>query len=211
MTHLYLIRHAETQGTGRYHGQRSDPTLSDIGRSQALALAKRLAEEGFLAIYTSPLERTRQTAEAIAKHHSCPIETLDDLSEMDFGRWDGLSYEEINTLDAESYGKWLDDPLNFSPPGGEDLNRFHGRIKGAFDSIIARHSEGSVAAVSHGGAIRVMLCEALGLPMTSFWCFRVEQASITVLEVVEPRTFFLDLHNDRCHLRSPDHKGNERD
>ena len=185
MTKIFLIRHAEAEGSGRYLGRRSDPPLSERGRAQAKALAGQLAGEPLAAIYSSPLRRALETARAIAAPHRLPVETVADLVEMDFGLWDGLSYQEIEARDPEQLARWLANPLAVAPPEGESLAEMSQRVINAFEATVARHPEKTVTIVTHGGPARVILCQVLGVPLAAHWRLHQDLASISRLELGE--------------------------
>ena len=195
---LILIRHAESEMSGRYLG-RTDPPLSDRGRAQAQALARRLAGERLVALYSSPLKRALDTAQAIAAPHGLEVSRVADLAELDFGAWDGLSYGEIERRDAERLARWLGDPATIHPPGGETLAHMSRRVVAATQAIVAAHPHGTVALVSHGGPIRALVGHALGLPLEAHWRLQQDVAAITRLDWYE-REAVLSLLNDTCHL-----------
>jgi broad specificity phosphatase PhoE len=201
MTRFYLLRHAQAQKPHCYHGRRSDPDLSEIGQAQADALGQRLAEVGFRVIYSSPLGRARQTAAAVVKHQQCAVETMEDLAEIDFGLWDGLTYKEITSRDAGGYSRWIVDPSGFTTPEGESLGTFFQRVRAAFEQIRTHHTEGDVAVVSHGGPIRSILCSYLGLGKSGFWSLEVDLASFSILGHNEVGRCVLSRLNDTCHLQ----------
>ena len=200
MTEVILIRHAESEGAGHYLGRRSDPPLSERGRAQAEVLARRLAGDPLAAIYSSPLRRTLETARVVATPHRLPVETVADLAEMDFGLWDGLSYQEIEAREPEQLAHWLANPLAVAPAQGESLTEMGWRVIGAFEAIAARHPAETVAIVTHGGPARVILCRGLGLPLAAHWRLHQDLACVSRLELDEDGVFTLSLLNDTCHL-----------
>jgi alpha-ribazole phosphatase len=195
-----LVRHAEAEIKDRYIGSRSDPPLSEHGKDQAAALARRLSEMPFSTIYSSPLQRARETARALLEHHACPLEITPSLTEMDFGRWDGMGYQEINAQDPELFRKWIEDPTRNTPPDGESFSEFTERIRLAFRVIVGRHPESTVCIVSHGGPVRVILCDALGIQPEGIWSFQMDLAAFSLLDRSEGGRFVLRQHNDTCHL-----------
>jgi len=199
VTQLILIRHGESEMGGRYLG-RTDPPLSDRGRAQAAALARRLAEEPLSALTSSPQRRALDTAKAIAAPKGLEVSVKADLAELDFGTWDGLSYEEIERSDQERFARWLADPVTECPPGGETLAHMSQRVVAAAQVIVARHPQGKTAIVSHGGPIRALVCHALGLPLESQFRIGQDIAALTRLDWYETEVV-LSVLNDTCHLR----------
>lgn len=196
---LILIRHAESEMSGRYLGH-TDPPLSDRGQAQATALAHRLAGERLSALYASPLQRALDTAQTIAAPHRLEVKVVAALAELDFGDWDGLSYEEIEHRDPEQLARWLADPMAIHPPGGETLAHMSHRTVAAVQAIVTRHPQGAVAIISHGGPIRALVCHALELSPEVHWRIGQDLAAISRLDWYE-NTVILSLLNDTGHLR----------
>jgi alpha-ribazole phosphatase len=201
MTRLLLARHGETawNTSRRYQGQ-TDIPLNEGGRRQAKALAQRLSGEKIDAIYTSDLQRARETAEAIAAFHELPVRADPRLREIAFGDWEGLTSEEIQGRDAESLTAWHDDPLHASPPGGEMLHQVARRAGAALAEITAGHPDRTVLIVAHGGILRVLLCLALEISPTAYGRFRFGLASLSEVDIYETGATLNNL-NDSTHLR----------
>ena len=174
-TRIVLVRHAETEeaARGRCYG-RLDIPLSPRGLLQAQALADVLAGLPFAALYSSPLARALDTARPIAAAQALAPIVLDALAELDFGEVDGLTYDEIEAERPELFRAWMDDPARVRFPGGESLADLRARVLPALEPIRARHDREAVAVVAHGGVIRVVLAEALGLADGAL--FRLDQA-----------------------------------
>src|SRR5205809_1423352 len=117
---IFLVRHAATDWNRerRYQGW-SDTPLSVEGRVQADAVARALAEPPLAAVYSSPLERARETAAAIAKPHRLTVQEKAAFKEMGYGRWEGLTLAEARGVDPGLYEVWMDTPHLATPPGGE--------------------------------------------------------------------------------------------
>lgn len=180
---LLLARHGETgaQYSGRYIGS-TDLPLSEIGKEQARRLADVLPTTGLSRCLCSPMRRTRETAQLALDGRECPIEMLDVLREIDFGRWEGLSFPEIVVRDQRLVTEWQQDPLAFHFPGGEQTGDFRQRIEAGLQGIISL-SDDSVLVVCHGGVIRAMLCSLLGISFTHYLSFAIAPAALTVIEV----------------------------
>jgi broad specificity phosphatase PhoE len=144
MTTLLLARHGETDWNreGRWQGW-ADPPLNDTGRAQARLLAEQLRETPFDAVYSSDLERARETAEILAAPHGVPVVLDRDLREIDVGSWSGLTREEI----AERFP-------DGSRPDGETHEQQAARVRAAVTRIAREHPGGRVLVVGHGGTIR---------------------------------------------------------
>ena len=200
-TTLLLIRHGQTDANvaGIWQGATDDP-LNAIGQAQALAVAARLASDGrqIDAIYSSPLGRTRQTAEAIAQalNHRQPLQIDPGLGEYDLGEWEGLSYEVLRH-EKRLWERMAADP-HWAPSGGESAVQFVTRTLRTLQGIATRHPGQTVVVVGHGGAIATalaMLLEGAGDRWTSY---QMDNCAITELTFdPQPR---LVRFNDVKHL-----------
>jgi broad specificity phosphatase PhoE len=197
---LLLVRHAETAWNRerRYQG-RTDTPLSDAGRAQAEAVARALAPAGLAAVYSSPLERARDTAAAIARPHALAVQMDEAFMETAFGRWEGLTLDEARALDPAFYEKWLDAPDAVTPPGGEPLAELKARALGGLEALRGRHEEGTVCLVTHAMVARVLILEALALPLDRIWSVAVSSTGISELEF-RPDWTALHRMNTRMHL-----------
>jgi probable phosphoglycerate mutase len=158
-----MLRHGETSGNSsvRFHGA-ADVPLSEAGRAQVREAARWLRQECFDLVVASPLRRSWEAAALLAG--GAPIRIEDGLREIDFGRWEGLSAEEIERLDPVLYREWRAKAPGFEYPGGERRARFRARVLRAFDRIEASGAEG-VLLVGHKGVIRTIAEHLLGSPL----------------------------------------------
>ena len=180
---LTLVRHAETDWNReqRYQGG-SDTALSETGRAQAEAAGRLLAREPLAAVWASPLRRARETAEAIARPHGLPVETHPGFREMGFGVWEGLTGDEVRARFPEAYRGWREDPGQATWPGAEPLVEVRARAVAALAELRARYDGRRVCLVAHGITKRVLILEALGLPLDRLWSFHVSYSGISELE-----------------------------
>ena len=190
-TTIYLIRHGETEGAEacRYKGH-IDVPLSANGIEHIRKLSSFLSgkvgklESGKVTtIYASGLSRAVKTAEIIAEPFGLKPIIVDELKERNFGEWEGMSFDEIGSKWPDAFKAWADDPLRFSPMGGESTIALRDRVMPAFSKIIAAHEGEAIAVVSHGGVTRIILCEMLGIPLENI--FRIEQdfGAMNVIEM----------------------------
>ena len=179
---LLLARHGETgdQYAGRYIGA-TDLPLSVTGREQARRL-RTVLPTGICRCLCSPMLRARQTAELALAGNDCRVEILDALREVDFGRWEGLSFAEIVSQDEGLVADWQRDGLAFQFPGGEHTRSFWQRVQAAL-VLITELPEVEVLVICHGGVIRAMICSLLGLSFEHYLLFAVQPAALTVFEV----------------------------
>lgn len=202
-TRIYLVRHGETawNASGKFQGH-SDVPLSDRGKEQAKAIAQRLALESIDSIYCSDLSRASETADIIAQPHNLKVTSLAELREINFGKWEGLTFDEISEKYGELSTNWWTRPLTTQIPSGERLQEVVKRCSKAINSIVTSHSGETVVVVAHGGIIRLIVGIALGLDLNSCWKLRIDNVSLTILEYYGLDKVILVLHNDNCHLTS---------
>ena len=166
--------------TRRFIGHLDVP-LSPLGEDQVAALAARLRDVTFDAIYCSDLQRTRRTAEILAAPHRLTPVSEPALREFAMGRWDGLTADEIRELDRGAFDAWMGDVGRFQFPDGESLPDLEARAWPAFETIVTRHAGGTVAVVAHGGSNRAILCRALGLGPERLLALGQDYAALSVL------------------------------
>lgn len=181
---LFLIRHGETEynKTFRFLG-RTDVGLSEKGIEQARRLAGDLSSENITAIYTSDMLRARQTAEIIAEPHGATVTALSDLREIDFGRWEGLTYDEIMALEKDYFSVWIENPFDNDIPEGESWAAFKARLLSAVGLIIDSASDGKAVIVSHGGPIRFLVTHLNNHEEEHFKNFWPQPGSLTILNI----------------------------
>ena len=195
---LWLVRHGEStwNQARRFQGAR-DAELSPRGHEQAQVLAERLTGAGLEAIFTSPLARARDTATACAARLGLEPIPMDGLREIGLGDWEGLPVETVVERYGDHYWRWLTAPADHPPPGGEPMADLQRRVASAIGAIHARHPRGRVLVVTHGGAIASYLCRCLGLALNAVWRLRIDNTSVTRVELPGGRLASL---NDTGHL-----------
>jgi alpha-ribazole phosphatase/probable phosphoglycerate mutase len=173
-TRLILLRHGEPDAAvrGRCYGQ-LDPGLSAHGREQMQRAWRLLASQTPGAIYSSPRRRAIEGA-TLRADNSPAIRVEDRLREIDFGAFEGLTYEEIASRYPDTYAQWMTEPAAVVFPGGESFEMLSARVCAALDEIRRTHPGETVAVVSHGGVNRIALREALHLDRRHV--FRLAQA-----------------------------------
>lgn len=202
----YLLRHGETE----YHAQqrllgRLDIGLNERGREQARKVVDFFRGLRLDAIYSSPLKRCLETAEPVARERGLTIQVLEGLMEVDMGDWDGRTFEELFREEGELVGKWMRNPSSVAIPGGEDFGTVRDRVMSAVREIVSRHpGDQRVLVVSHGGPIRGILCEALGMELDGMFRIQIDLASISAVKYFDggiPETAMVTLVNETYHLR----------
>jgi len=179
-TTVFLVRHGSHDRLGRVLCGRMDGvTLSDVGRQESLAVAERLKGEGLAAVYSSPLERTRQTADPIAAAAGLPVRVDEALLEIDFGAWTGKAFEELR--DDPEWACWNTARAVSRPPGGEAMVEVQARLRGWLDRTRAAHPEARIAAVTHADVIKALVAHILGFSLDQHDRLEISPGSVTAL------------------------------
>ncbi len=170
-----------------------------MGLRQAQRIAERLSGFPVAAIYSSPLQRARVTAEIIGTQLHRPILCDDRLKEYDFGVVSGLTWEGVVAHHPEFAKRWMDDAWAVPIEGSEGRAHFAARVAAALEDILAQQPDQHVAVVAHGGTFSVYLAKMLGLDLQRRHPFHFGNASLSLIEV-EDGVFHIHLLNDQCHL-----------
>jgi alpha-ribazole phosphatase/probable phosphoglycerate mutase len=203
MKKVYLVRHGETlwNAEKKYLGL-TDIGLTKNGLSQAERLAQRLEGEGIEVIFTSPLLRAKETASLIAGKLKVQVEVWEELKEVDFGEWEGLTYEEIREKYGDLINKWMENPSAFSIPGGDSWEEINERAKRFLKKIQERKEEVALA-VSHGGLIKAIFARVLHMHPPDFTSFLIGNGSLSAIGF-HGRGIYRNTHaifiNDTYHL-----------
>ncbi len=181
-TWLYLIRHGAVQGgPHRFYGH-TDVPLSPEGEAQLSALGSTLRKEGIEAVYASDLSRSRRSAERLASPFALTPVIIPAFREMAMGRWERLTHEEITAREPERFKEWMANLATFPFPDGESLFDLRARVMPALAELLTRHAGGRFALVAHGGTNRVILGEALGMPLDHVISLGQEYGALNLLE-----------------------------
>jgi len=204
MTEIILVRHGETEwNVSNIFRGRTDIELNETGIRQARLLAEYLTNVNIDAIYSSPLKRALKTAEIIASYHNLDVDIAPDLTDFNFGKWQGLSHQEVKDKYKKLYGEWINHPDRIKMPAGESLESVRKRTMGVVTTVIARYAE-TVVLVSHRVVNKVLICALLGLDNSHFWNIKLDTCGITIFTYVD-KQFTLTKHNDTSYLK-PLHK-----
>jgi broad specificity phosphatase PhoE len=196
---IYLIRHGETDWNqeNRMQGQ-TDIGLNALGIKQAKSIANGLPNT-IDAIVSSDLSRALDTARAIASANAGKIEVDSSLREIHLGSWEGKTWQEIKANHLDSRSILPSD----APHGGESLRVFFERSVAAFHGIVDRYRGRDIAIVTHGGVIKMILCDIQGIPIEQREHLVVDNASITVITATqEERPFVIVRQNDTAHWKA---------
>jgi alpha-ribazole phosphatase/probable phosphoglycerate mutase len=180
---LVLVRHGEPEAwaRGRCCG-RLDPGLSEAGAAQAERAARALAAEPIRALYASPSRRALETAAPTAARLGLAVGIDARLQEVDFGAFEGLTFDEARQRDPAAYDTWMASPGEVRFPGGESWTELRGRVLPCVAELAGRHPSQGVALFAHGGPIRAVLADALGLDAAGAFSLTVEYGAVALLE-----------------------------
>jgi probable phosphoglycerate mutase len=186
MVTIAFVRHGHTELSREdFMCGTTDPPLCALGLEMAAAIAERVAEDRWVALYTSPLLRAQQTAAPVGRRLGLPVQVEPELCEIAYGEWEGRRLSEIRATDAERYRRWVERPGGVAPPGGESGEAVVARARPAVERIVARHPDGNVLVVSHKSTIRLLLCAFLDIDL-NLYRLRIA-APVASLAVVEFR------------------------
>ncbi len=197
MTRLFLIRHGNTvdEETKKVYKGRTDIPLSRTGILRIHGAASFLSAFTLDRIYTSTLSRSIDSGRIIATSQGIDIEKSPAFDEVDFGVWEGLSFEEIRERYPEDLRLWLKDPGTYPPPQGESFKSARGRSMSALRKIIAEHTGHQVAIVAHAGILRIMIFALLDMRLHRLFRMGQGYGCINIIDVYEDGVVVADLLN----------------
>jgi probable phosphoglycerate mutase len=204
-----VVRHGVTQHSleRRFSGSGGafDPPLAPEGVAQAEAAAAELVRRGGAEVLvTSPMLRTRQTADILGASLGLTPAVVPGMEEARFGEWDGFTFAEVMARWPDHMADWLASP-DVAPPGGESLRDVAERVGAALDSVLAAHPGGRVVLAAHVGTIRAMTARALGSPLQSMNRMELAPASITTLTWYADGNASMRSFAESGHLRGSGH------
>lgn len=198
---VYFLRHGETESSriGGFCGV-SDPDLTPEGHQMAEQFAAAYASFPWAAVYSSPLRRSIDTAKPLCDAAGLDMRLRDGLKEINFGKWEGKTPDDVKSEFHDEYVRWMADPGWNRPTGGERGVDVARRSSVVLDEIEREHLEGNVLVVSHKATTRIMICLLLGIDVGRYRD-RIDMpvASLSVVEMTEQGPL-LKLLGDRSHL-----------
>jgi len=202
VTSIYLVRHGQTAWNKEeiFRG-RTDVPLDETGQEQAELAGQYFKEMEIHAIYSSPLARAWQTAQAIARIRNLKVEPLEAITDMSFGKWEGQAHQEIRKIDGETYRQWVESPHLVRLPGGESLDDVRARSVAALEELVRNHPGKSLVLVSHRVICKVLICGILGLDNSHFWQITQDTTAINLIQHRNGK-YILSLMNETCHLKA---------
>jgi broad specificity phosphatase PhoE len=200
-TRVFVVRHGATvlSAEDRFAGA-TDVALSDEGREQTRRLAQRLNGEKIVAVFASPLGRTVETAQILAKPHKLEVQTRDGLREISHGRWEKLTRREVEERFPEEAADWEKDPYTFAPVGGESGLAVTARALPVLLQLVREHPGKNILVVSHKATIRLLLSSLLGFdPRRYRDNLDQKPAALNIVDFRDPVRSRLTLFNDTSH------------
>ncbi len=210
MRRLYILRHGETQWNKEeiFRGTKDIP-LNERGLKQAELAGKYFKDKDIQHIFSSPLKRALETAQAVGKEIEKRIEVMDEFTDINFGIWEGLTVEEVKRLYGDDFALWRRSPEKLSVEGGETLQMVRQRVSKGLERI-ERSGYESILIVTHRVLCKVIAMYLLNIGNEHFWDMKFDPASITLMERDKDR-FVLTFSNDTCHLKQKDDESNVKD
>jgi len=201
VTRVFMVRHGATvlSAEDRFAGA-TDVALSDEGREQTLRLAQRLTGEKIAAVFASPLGRTVETAQILAKPHTLEVQTRDGLREISHGHWEQLTRREVEERFPKEAAEWERDPYTFAPVGGESGLAVTARALPVLLQLVREHPGKNILVVSHKATIRLLLSSLLGFdPRRYRDNLDQKPAALNIVDFRDPVRSRLTLFNDTSH------------
>jgi len=201
LTKILLVRHGHVEGIHppRFRG-REDLPLTRRGKAEALSVARRIASKWRpVRVYTSPLSRCVATGAAIAEACGIEAQSVDQLSDIDYGTWQMKSHEEMALAEPAAYAAWFATPHLLRFPGGESLQDLVSRSADALRLAHERHPDQTVVLVSHDSVNRAMLIQLADVPLSSYWRFAQDPCCINEVDIADGHVEIRGI-NDTSHL-----------
>lgn len=201
MSKLLLVRHGTTELNAAHMFQGfSDIELSDVGRQQAEKLRDRLAAEKIDVVYSSDLRRAVLTARTIASKHQLDVITCPELREINYGKVEQMTFDEIKRLFPSVADMCIDWSLQLEFPGGENISDLQRRVDRFRERLGQDKPEQTMLVVAHGGPLRILICSLLGLGVQHWRQINIDLASLSIVHTY-PDIAILTLLNDTSHLK----------
>lgn len=201
MSRVYLVRHGQTAwNVGEIFRGRADVPLDETGKGEVHLAGETLKDETLHAVYSSPLSRSMETADNIAKFHDISVTPLDAIIDISYGEWEGLGNQEVQQKYPELHALWLSEPHKVLFPGGESLDEVRSRTMAALEDLLVKQQDENFVLVAHRVPNKVICCALLGLDNSHFW--RIQQdTACTNLFVYRNGQWIISYLNDTSYLK----------
>ena len=201
MSKVYLVRHGQTAwNVGEIFRGRADIPLDETGKQEAHLAGEALKDETLHAIYSSPLSRSMETAENIAKFHSISVRPFDAIIDISYGEWEGLENHVVKGKYPELHALWQREPHKITFPGGESLDQVRSRTMQGLQDLVMEHKDENFVLVAHRVPNKVICCAVLGLDNSHFWRIQQDTAS-TNLFIFRDGQWIIAFLNDTSYLK----------
>ncbi|MGL5754424.1 MAG: histidine phosphatase family protein [Paraclostridium sp.] len=196
MPRIILVRHATTNDNikGNLSGH-IDSELSDLGKKQILKLTKFLESENIDCIYTTTSTRTKQTILDIANSRNIKILEKENLKEISFGDFEGISFEVIKSKYPNEFEKLIKEGFEYKYPNGESLIDSYKRVCNELDDIMIENKENTILICAHAGTIRNIISYLIGKTYEYHWNFKIDNASVSIIDIVDEFPVIQTLNN----------------
>ena len=200
-TKVYVVRHGQTAwNLEEVFRGRMDIPLDETGKKEVHLAGEALKDETLHAIYSSPLSRSMETAENIAKFQNINVEPLEAIVDISYGEWEGVRLEEVQKKYPDLYALWLNEPHKVTFPNGESLEAVRVRVMDAINHLIEKHENENIALVAHRVPNKVICCSLLGIDPSNFWRIQQDTAS-TNLFTYKDGQWIISYLNDTSYLK----------
>ncbi|MBA4391558.1 MAG: hypothetical protein C0399_11580 [Syntrophus sp. (in: bacteria)] len=205
VTKIFLIRHGDTldEETKKIYKGSIDISLSDKGVSRMEKVASFLSSHALDVLYASALSRCIESARIIARPYNFNTIIEEDLNELGFGKWEGLSFDEILKQYPQLFPLWLKNPVHYTPPDGEPLLHAQERIMKIFSKIVQKHCGLNVAIVSHAGVLRIIIASILAFNLSNMYSIAQDYGCIDMIDVYEDSNVVIRLLNHTTAIEGP--------
>jgi broad specificity phosphatase PhoE len=199
---VYVVRHGQTAwNVGEIFRGRADIPLDETGKQEVHLAGEALKDETIHAVYSSPLSRSMETAENIAKFHKISVTPFDPIIDISYGEWEGLENQAVKEKYPELHALWHREPHKVKFPGGESLDEVRSRTMKGLEDLLVRHKNENFVLVAHRVPNKVICCALLGLDNSHFWRIQQDTAS-TNLFIYKDGQWIIALLNDTSYLKS---------
>jgi len=202
LTRVILIRHGQTVWNkgDRFRGQ-IDLDLDDVGLRQAQAIASHVSYWPVSHLFSSPLKRAWQTAQAVGDLMGLETQQFDGFNDINYGQWQGRTPDEVAAEQPALYRQWRTQPDLVTFPQGESLDQIRIRATAALEELLTRYTGETMVIVSHKVVCKLLVLHVLGLDNSHFWNVEQDNGAINIFEA-RNNMLLAALINDTCHLKT---------
>ena len=198
---VYVVRHGQTAWNLEevFRGHMDIP-LDETGKKEVHLAGEAIKDETLHAIYSSPLSRSMETAENIAKFQNVEVTPLEAIIDISYGEWEGVSLVEVRKKYPDLYDLWLTAPHKVTFPKGESLEAVRVRTMGAIENLLEKHKNENIALVAHRVPNKVICCSLIGIDNSNFWRVQQDTASTNLFKYKDGQ-WMISYLNDTSYLK----------